>query len=139
MAPLIYIDTNIYLDYLFERKDRIRPLNEFAFLLLQKSISCKYTIIVSSLLTEELQYQNALSRVREIFKSCPKEKIVQCIAEIKDITLARHITATRKTHFNDTLHAILANKKGAEFLVTRNIKDFIALQDIVKLVLPENL
>ena len=56
----------------------------------------------------------------------------------EDNKKARLICKERKTSFNDTLHAVLSNKMNA-ILITRNLKDFEELQDLVELSLPENI
>lgn len=43
----IYLDTCIYLDYLMDRKDNLRPLGEFAFQLLKRTFECEFEIIIS--------------------------------------------------------------------------------------------
>jgi len=42
-------------------------------------------------------------------------------------------------HFQDALHIVLAAEAGAEYIVTRNLKDFPAQYDSTKTVLPENI
>ncbi|MBI2139909.1 hypothetical protein HYU14_03220 [Candidatus Woesearchaeota archaeon] len=40
-------------------------------------------------------------------------------------------------HWQDPLHAILANKGNADYLATRNIGDFSECGELVKVVFPE--
>ncbi|MBW2986099.1 PIN domain-containing protein [Candidatus Woesearchaeota archaeon] len=136
----IYIDTNIYLDYFDGRTDRLRPLGEFAYQLLKRTLECEFKIILSSLVLKEIFYNSYEERINNFlpdFKS--KNKIIKITADAKDIKKTRKICKERKTDFNDTLHAVLAHKINADFFVTRNLKDFYKLQDFVHLKLPENL
>jgi len=47
MSTRIYVDANIYLDYLEERTDRIRPLDEFAFKIFRRALECEFEIVIS--------------------------------------------------------------------------------------------
>mgnify|MGYP006296621571 FL=1 len=58
MSELIYIDTNIYIDYFLNRKDNLRPLGDFAHELFIKTSQCKYKIIISDWLEKELTKTN---------------------------------------------------------------------------------
>jgi predicted nucleic acid-binding protein len=41
MSELIYVDTNVLIDFFLNRKDALRPIGDFAFELFKKSIDCK--------------------------------------------------------------------------------------------------
>lgn len=130
---LIYLDTNIYMDYFDGRTDLLRPLGEFAYQVLKRTISCEFKIIISGLVLEELFYNTYEENIKKILPDFAKNnKIVEIEASPEDIARARHIVKERKTNFNDTLHAVLAKKANADFLVTRNLKDFYELQDLAK-------
>jgi len=140
MSELLYIDTNVFMDHFDGRVDRLRPLGEFTFQLLRKAAECQFDIVISALLLEELFYNSYESKVKELLPSFDtKGKIVRAEISDDDVTRARKICRERKTHFNDTLHAVLASNMKVAYLVTRNVKDFVELQDLVKIVLPENL
>ncbi len=105
MSELIYIDTNIYLDYFLNRRDNLRPLGQFAYELLAKSIECKYKIVVSDIIIFELK------------KKIPKDKLLDLMSWLKPKTII--IKATQidkrnaeccKIHYPDSLHIILAKK-----------------------------
>ncbi len=40
--PKIYVDTNIYLDFFLNRKDKLRPLGDFAFELFKRTLAKSY-------------------------------------------------------------------------------------------------
>ena len=137
---LIYMDTNIYMDYFDGRTDRLRPLGEFAYQVLKRAINCEFKIIISGLVLEELFYNTYEENIKRILSDfAANNKVIKIEASSEDIGRARQIVKDRKTSFNDTLHAVLAKKANADFLVTRNLKDFYELQDLAKLALPENL
>ena len=134
------MDTNIYIDYFDGRVDNLRPLGEFAFNLLKRVLECEFQIIISSLVLDELEYntykENMLSLIKDLKD---KNKLLIIDVNEEDIKNANKVKKERKTSYNDTLHAVLANRIKADFLVTRNLKDFEELLDLVKVVLPENL
>jgi hypothetical protein len=47
MSDHIYVDTNIFLDWWFDRADNLRPLGDFAFRLFQQAVSCRFDVLVS--------------------------------------------------------------------------------------------
>lgn len=136
----IYIDTNIYMDHFDGRVDKLRPLEEFAFQVFKKVIEGEFQIIISPLVLDELfynSYEPVTKNLLSDFEAKGKITFIEITSE--DIQKARTICKERKTHFNDTLHAVLAHKAQASYLITRNIKDFIELEDLVRVILPENL
>lgn len=133
MAELIYIDTNVWIDFFLDRKDKLRPLGDFAFELIQKSLSCKYFIVVSDWLIRELKFTDHLDSFKQLEKELVKhEKVVYVKSSFEDFSIAKE-----KKNWHDALHEILALKSGADYLVTRNIKDFEG--NIIPVVFPENL
>ncbi len=76
-----------------------------------------------------------LSSVRRIL--LPDLSIISMIIQerkgnhyIKIGLQSRDLYCQRKTSFNDTLHAVLAKKSGAQFIITRNLRDFENLEDL---------
>ena len=140
MNALIYLDTNIYIDFFEDRTDRLRPLGEFAFGLIKKSLDCHYKIITSNVLIDELMHNGY---EKEIIELTSKLKIAKKLINVEfkegDNMILHTLIKERKTPFNDTKHAILAQRAGAKFFVTRNMKDFEELQDLITPVYPETL
>lgn len=133
MSELIYIDTNVYLDFFKNRTDYLRPLGEFANQLFQNSRQCKYNILISPFVAKELQNKcnkKELNIFLNEFKKIGKLKLVRYSNE--DINKAQ-----KYQHWQDRLHEILAKKGNAKYLVTRNLKDFKG--DLIQIKLPENL
>ncbi|MBW2990092.1 type II toxin-antitoxin system VapC family toxin [Candidatus Woesearchaeota archaeon] len=136
----IYIDSNIYIDYFDGRSNGLRPLGEFAFSVLRKTFECEFVIIISGLVLDELDYNTYKEKGRELMKDLKeKNKVIEIKQGKEDIKLARNISKQRKTSYNDTLHAVIAKRLKAEYLVTRNIKHFSKLIDLVDVCYPESL
>lgn len=133
---LIYLDTNIYMDYFLIREDRLRPLSDFAFELLRKTFECEYKIAISDWLLFELEKNNVpVEKINELLKDLKDlNKLVKVERKDEDVTKAE-----RYKNWKDALHAILAKKSGAVYLVTRNVEDFFDVQDLIEIKLPENL
>lgn len=137
---LIYIDTNIYLDYFEGRTDYLRPLGEFAFQIFQRTLSCEFTVAMTGFLMKELSKYAQAEQLSELTTELKeKNKLRESNTTKDDIEKARSIVKEKKTSFPDTLHAVVAQRMGAEYLVTRNVRDFLELQDMVKIILPEHL
>ena len=47
--------------------------------------------------------------------------------------------ALKEDNFDDALHVILAEKSNADFIVTRNTKDFNKIQTKISIKIPEHL
>lgn len=134
--PLLYIDTNIYLDYFEARNDYMRPLGEFAFQVFQRTLSCEFTVILSSLVLDELEFNHA--NLEDLFEELKeKKKVIFVDYNEEDVRDTKMLLRQRGGSFNDTLHTVIAKRMNAEYLVTRNIKDFTHLQDLVKISFPE--
>ncbi len=140
MGELIYIDSNVYLDYLESRVDRLRPLGEFALRLFQRALECEFKVVVSELVTAEVEKHQENIKVKELLNDLKKNnKIVNVGITHNDKKKAGEIIKTKKTHFGDALHAVLAQKAKAKFLITRNIEHFADLQDLVDIRYPESI
>ena len=140
MARLIYIDTNIYLDYLENRVDKMRPLGEFAYEVFRRAFGCEFKIIVSEHLLDELEKfvtEQEIGFVLGKIKSAGKEVPLEVLES--DIQKANALAAQRKVPWPDTLHAVLAIRGGAECIVTRNKKDFDPFSDLIEAVFPEEI
>ena len=106
----IYIDTNVYLDYLLERKNKYgKDLSRPAFEVFKRTVACEFNILVSNHLIQELRGIIELNDLT-VLMSFLKKKIIMIPDEIKGK--------------GDELHAQLAIKHGANLIVTRNISHF---------------
>lgn len=137
---IVYPDTNFYMDHFDGRVDNLRPLGEFAFQILRRIFECEFKVVISPLVLKELFYNTYEEKIKELMNDLKeKNKVIKIEVSEEDVKKARQISKERNTSFNDTLHAVIANKAKAEYLITRNVKDFEDLQDLVKIAYPENL
>lgn len=130
----LYVDTNVWLDHLENRSDRIRPLGEFAFSLFKRALECEHELVISDFALEELSRFTSIDSVQQIFwlfKKSKKLVVVKALSE--DKVMARH-----RSNFPDALHAIIARREQCDYIVTRNIEDFIPFFDLIQPILPEN-
>jgi len=132
----LYLDTNIII-YASEDCRNLfgKDISTSSSKLLFDVVSCKYYIIVSDWLLEELSGLRKLEQASMLFKMLkPKTKRVSYSEE--DLVRAKQ---QNPDNFRDELHAILAIKSGADYIVTRNINDFKHLKNKIRIVKPEDL
>ena len=136
MSIKIYVDANIYLDYFFDRRDGIRPLAEFAYNIFRRALECEFEIIMSRLIVIELEV-NALNyeNFAKFFSTYLKKGKISYY----DISEEELNSLKAAKNSNDHIHALLAQKAGCEFLVTRNIPDFLRFSNLVPPRLPEEI
>ena len=132
----LYLDTNIVIYASEDCKNLFgNDISASSSKLLFDVISCKYHIIVSDWLLEELSGLRKLEQASMLFKILkPKTKRISYSEE--DMNQARQ---QNPANFRDELHAILAIKSGADYIVTRNINDFKHLKDRIMIVKPDDL
>lgn len=136
MAARIYVDTNVYLDYFEERKDRIRPLDEFAYSVFRRAIECEFEIVISDWVIRELLGQNVPNaRIDSLLDGLEqKRKVMRMKVAADDVE-----TAKKTGNFCDALHALTAKRADCKVLVTRNFSDFVKFESLVEPKLPEEL
>ncbi len=136
MSERIYVDANIYLDYCEGRADSIRPLQELAFSVFQRTLECEFEIVVSNLVIEEVKtaLKTKVTLDMLIADLTSKNKIVYVEETSSEIAQAK-----RRRNWRDALHAIIANRTKCKCIVTRNISDFLEFSDILEAKLPEHL
>jgi len=106
----IYVDTNIYLDYLLKRKNKFgKDLSKSAFNLFKRTIACEFHILILHHLIRELRGIIELNDLTMLINFLKKK-----IIKINDESKGK----------GDELHAYLAKKHGADIIITRNIKHF---------------
>jgi predicted nucleic acid-binding protein len=125
-----YLDTSIWRDYYENRKDRFRPLGEWAHRLITKIIDNNYIILYSDLVIEELRHAFNL------------DTLIDCdIVRVNILYIhkrtARSLCKQYRVPFGDCLHAVLAKSNNA-IIVTRD-RHFEILSDYVTVRKPEEL
>lgn len=121
---LIYLDTNIIMDFLLGR-------DRSAFKLILRAISCEFCILISDLVIKELHYQNLDTEMLNLFSMLKKSnKLVIDNTLDSDHINANELVKNYLTHYSDALHKSIAKRNNVRYLVTKNIKDFICFNDI---------
>ena len=133
MSTRIYVDANVYLDYFEERTNGIRPLNDFAFKIFERTLECEFEIVISDATINEIErHYKTASRANILFEELiRKGKIINANAKTEENELS-------KGH-SDALHYMIAERTGCKFIVTRNIRHFSDFSGFVKPVLPEQI
>jgi len=133
----IYCDTNIYMDFFEGRSDYLRPLDEFAFQIFKRVENGEFTLIISDHLLYELRNHIEEKKITELLQPLnQKGRIIKIFKTREDILKAKEIS---KENWKDALHAILANKAKAVYLLTRNIQDYAGCEHLVEIKFPENI
>lgn len=133
-----YVDTCIWRDYLESREDRLRPLGEFAYQFIKRSIDRHDTILYSWVIMEELSLKY------------PRKEIDICVAPIRDAKLleeveisgqnlaeSKKLSIQRNVPRGDALHALAARENNA-VIITRD-RHFELLRDIAASSTPEEI
>ena len=115
MSELIYIDTNVYLDYFMNRTKGILSPEEITYNILKRTLDCEFQIVISDILIVELERYVRKDELATIIKWLrPK---------IKTTKLSRKEIETAKTiniHFPDCLHIYIARKLNATLVSNDN-------------------
>lgn len=128
-----YLDTNIWLDYFWNRSSGLIPLGEFAFQFLKKATESKSELYYSDLVLKELTNIIGEKDTNELINSY-KEILVFICPTKQDVLEAKKLVELTKIHYADAFHAVLCNKVDA-VLISRD-KHFLEL-DFIKVLFPE--
>ncbi|MBU0979637.1 MAG: PIN domain-containing protein [Nanoarchaeota archaeon] len=127
-----YVDTNVFLDYFFDRKEPSKHLGEHAYQFFRLAMSGKIEVLISILVLKELEGKIDQSFINHMLETILFHKIIH-ITE-KDLIRARIL---KGKSLSDTLHLVLALKGQADCLVTRNKKDFNEFSYLLRILFPE--
>ncbi len=119
--PLLYLDTNVIMDFLLDRYPASTKLIEDA-------IACHHRIAISDLTVIELSKHGLASEAANFIRWLKVNDKVQ----LHTISMRDRAEATlcTGTHYQDALHKVSAMQCRADALVTRNIRDFTCFTDI---------
>ena len=138
MAEKYYIDTLTWRDYYENRKDRFRPLGEWAFEFFKKAMREDCLIFYSDFVEDELRKDYDAKKIKEIFTVIDKIQLLKKVeVQPNQLKEAAKISKERNVPFGDALHAIIARDIGAT-VITRD-HHFEDLQDIAPSKKPEDL
>lgn len=133
-----YIDTSIWRDYYEDRKDKLRPLGEFAFKLIKYIKENKDRIVYSDLIIKELSIKYNPEDIKKIFEIISeKDLLIKADYNNKQIQEAEKLAKKYSIPKGDALHTVLARDNDA-ILVTRDMH-FNELSKIVKVKKPEEI
>jgi len=133
---MYYLDTSIYIDYYENRKDKFRPLGDWAHRLLALIEANDDVLLISAFVISELEKHFSEKEVKDILNNY-KGVLYKIEFTEKQYKEARKICSDRKIPLGDALHAIIARDENA-ILVTRD-KHFEKLSDIVECRRPEDI
>jgi len=132
----LYVDTNIFLDYLFERKNKLgKDISTPAQKLFFRAIECEFFIVISDHTATEINKNIDLEKARMLLEFL-KKKIVMVYKTKDDIEKANKLSST---NFADALHAVIAKRAEADYIITRNLEDFEKFSSCIKAKAPENI
>jgi predicted nucleic acid-binding protein len=131
----LIIDTNIFLDYAFERKNY-----KFAQKLFIDTISCKHKIFLPNIIIEELKIKKSYFKFEKgFFNDLTKKNKLIIIKDTYEIVKeSKEIALTRNLPFADVLIAKIAKQNNC-IIVTRDKHLFLDLFDLVDSFKPEEL
>lgn len=120
MKNRLFIDTNIMLDFLGERKPFYEPIAKLATL----ADIGKIIMVVSPISFATVNYFLAKSETPEIAKEkLRKFKIISEICNLDEHTIEKGLNSSFRD-FEDALHYFSAVDSNCEIIITRNGKDF---------------
>lgn len=115
-----YLDTSIWRDYWEDRRDKMRPLGEFAFNFLTKCVQEGHLIIISAAVYDELLRRFGKDAVSNMLSMIAEAGILQEVPITYNETReARKLTRSLHVGFYDALHAVVARDNDA-IIITRD-------------------
>jgi len=136
----LYLDADVWLNFWLDEMLGFIPASHYLEELLDKALKEKWTIVISEEVKKEIKRAGvSMDDLEEKLSDFRLENILEEV-EVgeRDAELARKIFRERGLHASDAIHAALAIKSKAIF-VTRNIKHFKVVQDILEIRKPEDL
>lgn len=137
-----FVDTNIFIDYYFDRGNGIVPFGEFTFQFFKNTVECKYFVLVCPQTIKELckvlkfSEEEVWSNILQNLKTSNKiELIMPSEEQLKE---ALRLKDAKHVSLNDALFAILARDNNA-ILVSRDRHHHETLGELVEVVRPEDL
>lgn len=143
MSTLIYFDACVFLNYIKDEEQGYRDIGDIVRRVLNRTIDCEFSILISKWLLHEVEknlteefHKSLWDAIYTQLKDADKiEKVGQSRG---DLTEARNRVSER-SHWHDNLHGVLAAKGNAEILVTSNPSDFVDVEDLITIRLPDNI
>ena len=113
----VYVDTNIFIDYLAKRKDRFRDLGLMAFEFFRRMIEEGNEIIISDLLLKELEYRLDNEYITDVLDWLnTNNTVIKVKTSKKDKIFANKISKKYNLPYSDCLHSVLAKRLYVYFM-----------------------
>ena len=117
---IVFLDTNVVLDYLLEREDFYENANR----LFELAYSAEIPMYISSLSVANIAYVARKNFSQEILYDIITDlRKVISFTNVDDLTIQRALIL-RANDFEDAIQYFSALQAGADCIVTRNVKDF---------------
>ncbi len=131
----IYCDTNVFLDFMDDRYDKLRPLGDFAFMLFKRGWECLFHLVFSDWNYEELRKFKSEEEINELLSYFEnKKKLIRVSYTEKE----KRDAMNKSSHWQDELHMIIALREDCDSFVTRNVNDF-SFSSRIDIRCPENI
>ncbi|MBU2637418.1 MAG: PIN domain-containing protein [Nanoarchaeota archaeon] len=137
MDERYYVDTQIWRDYYENRKDRFRPLGEWALRFFNQSVEQRDIIFYSGIVIDELKKQYDIEQIKKIFRIIPAKLLQKLATTTEQFHEALRLKAERKVPLGDAFHAVVARDNNA--IVISRDRHFLLLEDIAPHKKPEEL
>ncbi len=128
----VYVDTCVYLDYFFDRSDKLRPLGDLAnsaFLYIKEK---KFTVVFSDWTRTQLKMEGVNdSDIDELLSDFPE--IVSVVVTSEDKKEAKNYPDQN----DDGMHGVLACKHGCVALLTRDAEGYVSFLKTLRILPPE--
>ncbi len=134
---LYYLDACIWIDYLEDRRDKFRPLGEWACRLINQILDSDDYFMLTDILFDELKKHLSDNRLSELAQLVPKKTRVFIQFNKEDIRNAQNYKKRYRLYGGDALHLALAKRMGAVW-ITRD-KHFMQMDMPVQIFKPEDL
>lgn len=135
----VYCDTCVYRDALEgdERRDPLRPLDEFAWQFFNKVLEGHYVLVTSDHVFYEFKKTVGSDvKLQKLLEQIEHEQKIHITTTNEDKQAAKKLSAN---NYADALHVILAKKANAFILTTQNIRHFAEFDHLIEILPPERL
>ena len=133
---LLYIDTNIFISAIREEKNKFgNDISTPASKIFFDAMLCKYHLMISQWTATEMRRKMPPENVRMALELI-KKKLITLRFDEDDLTMARRRS---KDNTPDALHIILAEKANADYIITRDLDDFMKIGTRIPIRKPEHL
>ena len=129
----IYVDTNIYVDFVTNRtNENDQPLGPAALRVFIKVQKGEYKLILSTWVLKELLRWTKPEDTKMLFEMLKDNTITVSYSQEEE-----NKAKGMSTHWEDALHAIIAKREGARYLVTRDVDHFRQYSNLVEPIHPK--